>query len=188
MTYREIRERADAIWQAYSRPPRPRIDVTIATSSHAAGAGRTLAAVHRAIEEQSLDADIGVLSSGGMDFLEPVVVITQTDGRRVMYGPVTPEHVAPLVAETVARPGVHEALAVATIAGEGGPPPLAEHFFMKGQVRWLMQNVGITNPEVLDHYIARGGYEGLARVVTMTPEEIIKETVDSGVWGRGGAG
>jgi NADH-quinone oxidoreductase subunit F len=186
--YAEIRSRADAVWQAYNRPPRPRVDVTVATCSHAAGVRRTLDALRREIAARGYDAEIGTLSCGGMCFLEPLVIVTQTSGRRILYGSVTPDTVPALLAATVAKPGVHDALAVATIAGEGGPPPLAEHFFMRRQVRWLMQNTGITDPEELDHYIARGGYEGLARAVTMSQEEIIKETVDSGVWGRGGAG
>ena len=186
-TYAEIRSGADAVWQAYSRPPRPRIDVTVATCSHAAGVGRTLVALRREIDARGYGADIGVLSCGGMCFLEPLVIVTQTDGRRVLYGPVTPDRVPALLQATVAQPGMYEELAVATIAGTGGPPPLAEHFFMRDQVRWLMQNVGITDPDDLDHYIARGGYEGLAKAVTMTQEEIIKLTIDSGIWGRGGA-
>jgi NADH-quinone oxidoreductase subunit F len=187
-TYAEIRTRADAAWQNYSRPARPRIDVTIATCSHAAGVGRTLSALHREIADKGYNADVGTLSCGGMCFLEPLVIVTQSNGRRVLYGPVTPDKVAPLLAATVDFIGVYDDLAIATIAGEGGPPPLADFFFMKDQVRWLMQNTGITDPDNLDHYIARGGYEGLAKAITMSQEDIIKETIDSGVWGRGGAG
>ena len=186
-SYAEIRARADAVWQAYARPARPRIDVTVATCSHAAGVARTLDALHRAIAQHGYGADVGVLSCGGMCWLEPLVIVTQADGRRVLYGPVRPENVEALLAATVATPGVYDELAVATIEGAGGPPPLADHFFFKDQVRRLMLNTGITDPENLDHYIARGGYEGLAKAVQMPQEEIIKTMLDSGVWGRGGA-
>ena len=188
-TYAEVRARADAAWQSYERPPRPRIDVTIATCSHAAGVGRTLAAIGREIDARGYGADLRTLSCGGMCFLEPLVIITQPSGRRVLYGPVTPDKVPALLEATVAREGVLAELAVGLIAGSAdGVRSLAEHPFMAFQVRWLMQNTGITDPENLDHYIARGGFEGLAKAVTMAPEEIIKQTVDSGIWGRGGAG
>ncbi|GIU97332.1 MAG: NADH-quinone oxidoreductase, F subunit NuoF [Actinomycetota bacterium] len=46
------------------------------------------------------------------------------------------------------------------------------------------------DPEVvgLDGYLARGGYEGLRRAVSMTPEEIVEAVKASGLRGRGGAG
>jgi len=41
----------------------------------------------------------------------------------------------------------------------------------------------------LDEYRENGGYEGLAKALTsMTPDEVIKEVLDSGLRGRGGAG
>lgn len=190
-SYAEIRTVADGIWRAYEKPSRPRIDVTIATCSHAAGVSRTLTALTREIEAGGHAVDIGTLSCGGMCFLEPLVIVTQTDGRRVLYGPLTPEHVKPLLQATVAKPGVYDALAVATIAGPAGaagPPPLKDHPFMQGQVRWLMANTGITDPGNLDHYIARSGFQGLEKALTMDAEAIVKETLDSGIWGRGGAG
>lgn len=188
-TYAEIRGKADAVWRTYERPARPRIDVCVATCSHAAGVANTLAAFHAEIDGGGLQADIGLLSCNGMCFLEPLVAITHTDGRRILYGPVTPDRVKPLLDATIRKNGVYADLAVGRIGGPaGGPPPLAEHPFMALQVRWLMQNVGITDPDSLDHYIARSGYEGLAKAITLPQEEIIKQTIDSGVWGRGGAG
>jgi len=40
----------------------------------------------------------------------------------------------------------------------------------------------------LDAYVARGGYEGLRRALTMRPEEVVEEVDRSGLRGRGGAG
>jgi NADH:ubiquinone oxidoreductase subunit F (NADH-binding) len=59
---------------------------------------------------------------------------------------------------------------------------------MRGQVRRLMANIGRTDPENIDHYLAHGGYEGFGRALEMEPEAIIKEVVDSGLGGRGGGG
>ena len=39
-----------------------------------------------------------------------------------------------------------------------------------------------------DDYVATGGYKGLDAALQMTPAEIIKTTIDSGLRGRGGAG
>ncbi|KQQ39669.1 NADH-quinone oxidoreductase subunit NuoF [Nocardioides sp. Leaf307] len=40
----------------------------------------------------------------------------------------------------------------------------------------------------LDSYTASGGYEGLRRALTMSPDDVIAEVKDSGLRGRGGAG
>jgi NADH-quinone oxidoreductase subunit F len=39
-----------------------------------------------------------------------------------------------------------------------------------------------------DDFVASGGYAPLRKALTMTPDEIIKTTIDSGLRGRGGAG
>jgi NADH-quinone oxidoreductase subunit F len=43
-------------------------------------------------------------------------------------------------------------------------------------------------PWKLDTYRAHGGYEGLAKALTMTPEDVVAEVKASGLRGRGGAG
>jgi len=61
--------------------------------------------------------------------------------------------------------------------------------FYKKQLRIVLRNCGFINPENLDEYIARDGYQALGKVLTeMTPEQVIKEIKDSGQRGRGGAG
>jgi NADH:ubiquinone oxidoreductase subunit F (NADH-binding) len=52
----------------------------------------------------------------------------------------------------------------------------------------VLRNCGAIDPTNLNHYIARGGYSGLSRARTMSPDEVIKEITDSGLRGRGGAG
>ena len=45
------------------------------------------------------------------------------------------------------------------------------------------------NPESIDEYIARDGYQALGKALTeMTPDDVIREMKDSGLRGRGGAG
>jgi NADP-reducing hydrogenase subunit HndC len=59
----------------------------------------------------------------------------------------------------------------------------------KKQIRIVLRNCGVINPENIDEYIARDGYQALGKVLTeMTPEEVIKIVKDSGQRGRGGAG
>jgi NADP-reducing hydrogenase subunit HndC len=61
--------------------------------------------------------------------------------------------------------------------------------FYKKQVRIVLRNCGVINPENIDEYIARQGYEALGRVLTeMDPQQTIDIIKKSGLRGRGGGG
>lgn len=60
---------------------------------------------------------------------------------------------------------------------------------MKKQLRIVLRNCGIIDPENIEQYIARDGYGALAKCLTqMTPETVVKEIKDAGLRGRGGGG
>ncbi|MFH0753912.1 MAG: NADH-ubiquinone oxidoreductase-F iron-sulfur binding region domain-containing protein [Candidatus Omnitrophota bacterium] len=56
------------------------------------------------------------------------------------------------------------------------------------QMRLVLRNCGILDPESIDEYIAQDGYQGLANALAMGPEKVIEEMKKSGLRGRGGAG
>ncbi len=61
--------------------------------------------------------------------------------------------------------------------------------FIAGQTRIVLRNCGVINPEEIDEYIGKGGYEATKKVLKgMTPEQVIEEIKVSGLRGRGGAG
>ena len=61
--------------------------------------------------------------------------------------------------------------------------------FYAKQQRIILRNCGRINPERIEDYIAKGGYQSLRKVLfEMTPEEVIDEVKCSGLRGRGGAG
>lgn len=66
-------------------------------------------------------------------------------------------------------------------AGELKPP-------CPGEVRVVLRNCGLINPERIAEYIAKDGYLALYKALNMTPEQVIDETKRSGLRGRGGAG
>jgi bidirectional [NiFe] hydrogenase diaphorase subunit len=66
--------------------------------------------------------------------------------------------------------------------------PLDIPFFTK-QVKVVLNETGLVNPDKLEDYLAHGGYKALAHVLeNMTPEEVCNEILQSGLRGRGGAG
>ena len=81
----------------------------------------------------------------------------------------------------------------AIAASLGGQPvkalqcDLREHF--GAQVHVVLENSGHIDPEKIDDYIARDGYQGLVKAVTdMQPVAVIEEIMKSGLRGRGGGG
>lgn len=57
------------------------------------------------------------------------------------------------------------------------------------EIRVVLRNCTLIDPESLDDYIAEDGYQALATVLAeMTPEEVIDTISKSGLRGRGGAG
>ncbi len=65
---------------------------------------------------------------------------------------------------------------------------MADNPFYAGQHKVVLEHVGVIDPLSLDAYKQVGGYAGLARALTMTPDEIISEVEASGLRGKGGAG
>ena len=53
----------------------------------------------------------------------------------------------------------------------------------------VLRNCGVIDPQDVDSYLARGGFEALRRVQSgMTPAEVVEEVRGSGLRGRGGGG
>lgn len=61
--------------------------------------------------------------------------------------------------------------------------------FYQKQERRILNNCGLVDPENIEDYIAQDGFKAIKKALkAMTPEEVRKEVVDSGLRGRGGGG
>jgi len=61
--------------------------------------------------------------------------------------------------------------------------------FLSKQLRIVLRNCGIINPDSIEQYIARGGYTAAFKTLYYKkPEQVIDEIKRSGLRGRGGAG
>jgi NADH-quinone oxidoreductase subunit F len=186
--YEDLRAQASEPWQAVERPARTLVRVPVATCSVAVGALETLEALRREVAERGLAADVGIIGETGLCWLEPLVEVAKPDGTRVLYQKVTPDHVTKLVDEAIAGDGVCRDLAFATIEGPvDGVQRLADFDFWAIQNRRLIDRCGRIDPENVDHYIATGGYSGLAQALEQSPEEVIKAVTDSTLRGRSGS-
>jgi len=142
------------------------------------------------LAEHKLEAIVTQVGCIGLCYLEPLVDIIKPGGPRICYHEVTPEIARQLIEDYIINDNPRPDLALGTI-GDGnieGIPRLFDMPMLKPQVRIALRNCGIVNPEKINHYIARGGYSGLVKSLSMTPEEVIGEVKKAGLRGRGGAG
>jgi NADH-quinone oxidoreductase subunit F len=188
-TYEELRTTAEAAWAPFAEPQRPLIKVGVTTCSRVAGAVETLEAVRRELAARGLEADVMATGCWGLCYVEPLVEIRLPGRPGVLYGNLSADKALALIEGTLVAGGTARELALAVLADDplDGVPPLPSLEFFAGQVRRLMANCGVTDPEEIDHYIARGGYEGLSKALAMSDEQVIAEVLESGLWGRGGA-
>lgn len=190
MTFTEIQKRAIAEWEKLQKSLKPRILVGAGTCGKAAGAEAVLNALNEALERRGVEALVIQVGCMGLCYAEPMIGIVKPGRPQVIYGNVRPEIAAQLVADYVVGDNPRPDLALGYI-GDGridSIPNLFDLPVLKPQVRLVLRNCGLIDPENIDHYIANGGYSGLAKALGMSPEAIIEEIKRSGLRGRGGAG
>ncbi len=120
----------------------------------------------------------------GLCSYEPLVEV-DIDGKRTIYGDMTPALAQELVNSSFSPTQTLREKVVYSNEIEEAP----ENRRMNKQVRIVLANCGIIDPERIDEAISRGAYKALAKALkTMSPEEVIDEVYRSGLRGRGGAG
>ena len=189
-TFSELQDRAKGQWEALLKGEPPRIFVGTATCGRAAGGLEVVEALREALSDRNIEAEIHQVGCIGLCYAEVLVDIIKPGRSRISYRNVTPDIARQLVEDYLVNDNPRPDLAIG-ILGEGsvdGIPKLFDLPDLKPQVRVAMRNCGIIDPGRIDHYLANGGYAGLARCLfELTPEETLEEVVKSGLRGRGGA-
>ena len=108
----------------------------------------------------------------------------------ILYGKVKVEDVEEIVEEHFLKGRPVKRLIDDSLDAKDVVDNMRKSNFFKGQeLRIVMENAGIINPESIDEYIACDGYLALGKVVTeMKPEDVVDEITRSGLRGRGGGG
>ena len=192
MSFPTLQQQAQEQWQEFERPERLRILIGSATCGRAAGSLEVLQACIEALEQQGLTATTDIYEVGclGMCYAEVLVEIRGRDGRRILYQGVEPKHVPALIEAQLVRGEVYRPLALAVMAAspESELPAFQELPIIQPQVRIVLRNCGIIDPTNIHHYLARGGYSGIAKALAIGSDAVIEEIKTSGLRGRGGAG
>lgn len=158
------------------------------TGCVSSGSRKIQEAIVDELAKQKLDKEVKVVETGCHGFCEmgPIVIV-YPEG--TFYCRVTVEDVPELVAEHLVKGRIVQRLLFKAPVTEEQVPSYKDIAFYKKQQRVALRNCGHINPENIQEYIARDGYEALAKVLTaMTPQEVIEEMKKSGLRGRGGGG
>jgi NADH-quinone oxidoreductase subunit F len=159
------------------------IRVGTATCGVAAGSEATLSAIELYVHRRQLPVDIQRTGCLGACYREPLVEVVDDD-ESALYGPVTPERVAPLLDKHFGAGGrgVSRDWLLSRTHDKSDFP------FLARQHKVTTQLCGVIDPTSLDDYLAFGGYQALRQALQMAPEEVIQVIKDAKLRGRGGAG
>jgi len=154
------------------------VKVHLGTCGIASGANEVLETFIREVETRKL-SDVVVLRAAciGLCGVEPVVTVIDPRNGTMIYCDLDKDKVPRIVEEHFVggRPVKEWTLAL--------DAPL----FKFQEIR-IMHNQDL-DPMDIEQYIARGGYQALAKALTeMKPDEVVDEVAKAGLRGRGGAG
>jgi len=190
MTFEELRERAQKKWKEIEGGAIPLIRVGAATCGLAAGAGEATEAIEEEVKKLNLDVKIVKVGCIGCCYAEPLIDIKKPGRPRIMYNYVTPDEAREITRDYIVADNPRPDLAMGTM-GKGEVEDIPRFFelpYYKPQVRLITENCGTIDPRDIDQYIANGGFEGLKKALSMSPDDVIEVVKKSGLRGRGGAG
>lgn len=167
--------------------PKRKVLVCAGTGCTSSGAHKIFDLLNREIQRQGLSEAVLTVATGCQGFCEkgPTLVIEPS---KTLYTLVKPEDIPEIVEKEFSKgERVERLLYVDPLTGQHAETMPEIPFFAK-QERVVLKNCGLIDPTRIEDYVRNEGYEGLAKALEMTPDEVIDEVKRSGLRGRGGAG
>jgi len=158
------------------------------TGCHASGSLNVKKALVAELVKRKLSEEIKIVETGcnGFCAMGPIMVV-YPEG--VIYMLVTAEDIPELVEEHLIKGRILERLLYREPTTEEIIPTMQDIPFFALQELRVLRNRGLIDPEKIEEYIARDGYQGMVKALTeMTATDIVQEVLTSGLRGRGGAG
>ncbi|UJG42572.1 MAG: NADH-quinone oxidoreductase subunit NuoF [Candidatus Heimdallarchaeum endolithica] len=197
----------EAILYSKEKHNKNRIIIGYGTCGIAAGAEEVLKEVQQVLHELKIE-DVIIEKTGciGCCSYEPLMDIELANSPRVSYKNVKPKEVKEIIDKHFEGELKKEKVFCMFDEQENiiqnqeswkynipeiysGLPTFKSLPMLKKQKRITLRNVGIIDPENINDYLARGGYQALYKTLTaLSPKEVIDEIKSSGLRGRGGAG
>ena len=159
------------------------------TGCHSNNSGKIREAFEEQIKQRNLQDDVLVVGTGcfGLCAVGPIIIIYPEGA---FYSQITVDDVPEIIEEHIVKGRLVERLLYHEKAlGNKAVKALSDTNFYKKQTRVALRNCGVINPEKIDEYIARDGYQALIKCLTeLDPQQVIDIVKASGLRGRGGAG
>jgi NADH-quinone oxidoreductase subunit F len=169
-------------------PTKTAIAVCVSTGCEALGVKEVLEAFEEEIKKQGLEGKVDIKETGCLGFCErgPRVVIYPEE---LYYFKVKSTDVPEIVSKTLIKKETIDRLLYVDPTTAKTARHLSEVPFYKHQKRLLLDNNAKIGPKKIEDYIALGGYQALAKVLSqMTPKQVVEEIKNANLRGRGGGG
>lgn len=136
---------------------------------------------------KGMENEVQVIMTGCFGFCEkgPIVKVLPDN---TFYTQVTPADSAEIVAEHIVKGRKVNRLLYTDPENKQHISDSKHMGFYKKQLRIALRNCGVINPENIDEYIARDGYQAIGKVFEMGAQATIEQMKKSGLRGRGGGG
>lgn len=195
----ELEERRKQ-WNKIYQKEQSRILVCAGTGCVANGSLKIYEALINELSAKGAYIKVELLEEGGSDSDKTTVVksgchgfcemgpLVRLEPSGILYTKVKPEDVTEIVSAFLDGKGPVERLLYRhPITGDSFAREHSIPFYSKQQ-RNALENCGSIDPVDIREYITKDGYTALNKALEMTPEEVCKEVLESGLRGRGGGG
>jgi len=158
--------------------------VGLASCGIAAGANKVFEKFNQIKENEHLQFELTKTGCIGMCYREPLVEIIDETGS-YLYGEIDENKTIEIIEKHIKLGEPVKEYVVRTELFQN-----QDDSYWQGQVKIALRNCGVINPEVIDEYEMRGGYQAIKKIINnnTSPEQVIQTIIDSGLRGRGGGG
>ncbi len=168
---------------------RSHIMVCGGTGCTSSGSNKIIEKFEKELDRHAMSSEFQLVKTGcfGLCELGPIVIV-YPEG--TFYTRISEQDVEEIVEKHLLKGKVVESLVYKeTVIEAGKYKSFKETDFYKKQNRVALHNCGLINSEVIEEYIALGGYSAIHKALKeMTPLEVINVISESGLRGRGGGG
>jgi NADH-quinone oxidoreductase subunit F len=190
MIFEELKTKAKSEWLDLQNTQKTRILVGAATCGRASGAYALIDAIKNTLTKYNIEAIVSEVGCIGTCYAEPMISIIKPGQPQIYYGFLTPELSSQIIEDYLVNNNPRTDLAMGTV-GEKRIENIPLFFdlpMLKPQIRIVLRNCGVIDPQNINHYIANDGYSGFIKSLKMAPKDVFEEIKNAGLRGRGGAG
>lgn len=161
-----------------------KVIVGLGSCGIAAGANKVYSRLLEIGKENPDMFESGKTSCIGMCFREPLVEVVDETGS-YLYGDVDPKRMDEIFESHLKNRQPLKDYIVHSDKAEG-----SEQKFIDDQVKIVLRNCGMMDPESIEEYEKRDGYKAIKKIMSenISEDDVIKTVLDSGLRGRGGGG